>query len=342
MGVETAQGMLSLQPLDCPANTAHTWIGWIQMPIPSYEPGREPLVRDRQPRFSRGQQLEMTKPSQREITPVTGEEWRLLGFYHELDPDRRVWHLRGSRSGLLGFARLIARHAESTTVSPETEPLPLGPYGDLQVKFWERPGIDDESIHGRPDDLRRLAQLIESGLADTQPGGKVVIGPEYAGDVECSLLFEVMDDDFDPADAVGPVPVEEAAPSRAAASPQVAFKFQDPSDAEWEGLVHLEGSDLVFQYEKKATMLDKVATYFGASRPGVSDMILSLSDVTVARFKRGVFGAHLTLQVNDINLLEGVPRTKAGTVRLNFQRADRDIAAGLAAAIDELLEEERR
>jgi len=41
--VETAQGMLSLQPLDCPANTAHTWVGWIQVPIPSYEPGREPL-----------------------------------------------------------------------------------------------------------------------------------------------------------------------------------------------------------------------------------------------------------------------------------------------------------
>jgi hypothetical protein len=283
----------------------------------------------------------MTKPSQREITPVTGEEWRLLGFYHELDPDRRVWRLCGSRSGLLGFARLIARYAESTTVSPETEPLPLGPYGDLQVKFWERPGIDDESIHGRPDDLRRLAQLVESGLADTQPGRKVLIGPEYAGDAECSLLFEVMDDDFDPADAVGPVPVDETTPVQAPGSPQVAFKFHDPSDAEWEGLVHLEGPDLVFQYEKKETVFDKVATYFGKSRPGVTDMILPLSTVTLARFKRGVFGAHLTLQVNDINLLEGVPRTKAGTIRLNFQRADRDIAAALSAAIDELFEEAR-
>lgn len=283
----------------------------------------------------------MTKTPPRDITPVTGEEWRRLGFYHELDPDRRVWRLCGSRSGLHGFARLIARHADSTAVSPEARPLQLGPYGDLQVKLWERPGIDDESIHGRPDDLRRLAQLVESCLADTRPGGEVVIGPEYAGDAECSLLFEVMDDDFDPADAVGPVPVEEPAPSRPAASPQVAFKFQDPSDAEWEGLVYLEGSDLVFQYEKKETMFDKVATYFGGSRPGVRDMIIPLSDVTVARFKRGVFGANLTLQVNDINLLEGVPRTKAGTIRLNFQRADRDIAADLSTAIDELLEEAR-
>jgi hypothetical protein len=284
----------------------------------------------------------MTKTTRRDVTPVTGEEWRLLGFYHELDPDKRVWHLCGSRSGLLGFARLIARHAESPTASAETEPLQLGPYGDLQVKFWERPGIDDESIYGSPEDLRRLAQLVESSLADTQPGATVTLGPEYAGDVECSLLFEMMDDDFDPADLTGPVPVEEAAPVRAAvSSPQVAFKFYDPDDAEWPGLVHLEGSDLVFQYEKKETMMDKIAAYFGAERPGVNDSILSLSDVTNARFKRGVFGANLMLQVADISLVGAVPRYKAGTIRLNFQRADRDAAADLAKAIDQLLEAER-
>ncbi len=282
----------------------------------------------------------MTK-SQRDITPVTGEEWRLLGFYHELDPDRRIWRLCGSRSGLLGFARLVARHAESTT-STEAEPLQLGPYGDLLVKFWERPGIDDESIHGLPDDLRRLAQLVESGLADTQPGAKVVIGPEYAGDAECSLVFEVMDDDFDPADAVSSAPVEDAAVA-AAFSPRVPFKFHNPgSETVWEGLVHLEGAELVLQYEKKETALDKVAAFFGASRPGVADMILPVSVITLARFKRGVFGTNLTLQVNDIGLLEGVPRTKAGTIRLNFQRSDREMAEELSAAIDELLAEERR
>lgn len=283
----------------------------------------------------------MTK-TQRDITPVTGEEWRLLGFYHELDPDRRMWRLCGSRSGLLGLARLVARHAESTAASTETEPLQLGPYGDLQVKFWERPGIDDESIHGRPDDLRRLAQLVESRLADAQPGAKVVIGPEYAGDAECSLLFDIMDDDFDPADAMSAAPLDDGAPG-AALSPRVPFKFHNPgTETVWEGLVHLEGVELVLQYEKKETALDKVAAFFGASRPGVRDMILPLSVITLARFKRGVFGTNLTLQVNDINLLEGVPRTKAGTIRLNFQRADRDLAEELAVAIDELLAEERR
>ncbi len=284
----------------------------------------------------------MAKTPPREITPLTGEEWHRLGFYHELDPDRRVWHLCGSRSGLLGFAGLIARHAESLTISPDARPLQLGPYGDLQVKFWERPGIDDESIHGRPEDLRRLAELIQSRLGNAWPGAEVVIGSEYVGDIECSLVFEVMDKDFDPATAARPVPAEDLAPAPAVVSPRVPFKFHNPEETVWEGLVHLEDADIVMQYEKKETMFDRVAEYFGKERPGVKELIIPLSEVTLARFKSGVFGTNLTLQVRDITILTGVPRTKAATIRLDFRRDDREAAADLATAIDELLEQERK
>ncbi len=108
--------------------------------------------------------------------------------------------------------------------------------------------------------------------------------------------------------------------------------------------MRLEGADLVIQYEKKdwaATVAKIRDAFFGAWRSGVEDMIIPLSEVTLARFKRGVFGANLTLQVNDIKLIEGVPPTKPGTIRLHFRRADRDDAADLATAIDELLEEAR-
>ncbi len=275
-------------------------------------------------------------PPPRDITPVTGEEWRRLGFYHELDPGRRVWRLCGSRSGLIGFAELVARYVETLVTSPDARPLPLGPYGDLQIRLWERPGIDDESVYGSSDDLLRLAQLVESRLADTSPGGEVVIGPEYTGDAECSLVFEIMDDDFDPAGAVTPVPVEDRTPAPPPVSPRVAFTFHSPDGTECEGLVRLDGVDLVIQYEKKgwaATVAKVKDAVFGGGRSGVKDMIIPLSEVTSARFKRGVFGANLTLQVNDIKLIEGVPSTKLGTIRLNFRRADRDVAADLATAI---------
>lgn len=283
----------------------------------------------------------MTK-TPREITPVTGAEWRRLGFYHELDPDRRVWRLCGSRSGLVAFARLVGGHADSVAASPEARSLQLGPYGDLQVKLWERPGIDDESIYGRPDDLRRLAELIESCLAEAWPGGQVVIGPEYAGDAEYSLVFEVMDADFDPASVARPAAGEEHAPP-VAVSPRIAFKFHNPgSERVWEGLVRLEDADLVMQYEKKANVLDHVAEFFGREPSGVMEMVIPLSEVTLARFKRGVFGAKLTVQVSDIGMLGDVPRTKAGTIRLDFRRDDRDVAGDLAAAIDELLQRGQR
>ena len=61
----------------------------------------------------------------------------------------------------------------------------------------------------------------------------------------------------------------------------------------------------------------------------------------MVRFKSGVFGANLTLQVADIKLIEDVPVTKLGTIRLNFRRADRDSAANLATAIDASHEEAR-
>ena len=283
----------------------------------------------------------------RDITPVTGEEWRNLGFYHQLDPDRRVWRLCGSRSGLTGFARLVAHYAETSATAPDSQPLPLGPYGDLRIRLWERPGIDDESVYGSTDDLLRLAQLVESRLADTRPGVEVVIGTEYAGDAECSLVFEIMDEDFDPAVAApvsdpDPAPADPAVTAPAAVSPSVAFKFHSPDGTECDGLVRLEGADLLIQYERKdwAAKIAKIRDAFlGASRSGVEDMIIPLSEVTLARFKRGVFRAHLTVQVKDVKLIEGVPSTKLGTIRLNFRRADRDDAAALAAAIDELLEE---
>jgi hypothetical protein len=278
----------------------------------------------------------MTKTPPRDITPVTGEEWRRLGFYHELDPDRRVWRLCGSRSGLIGFARLVARYVKTSAASPDAQPLPLGPYGDLQIRLWERPGIDDESVYGSSDDLLRLAQLAERRLADTSLRGEVVIGPEYARDAEYSLVFEIMDDDFDAAGAATSLSVENLAPTPAAVSPQVAFKFHSPDGTECEGLVRLDGADLVIQYEKKgwAATVDKIKdAFFGGWRSGVKDLIIPLSEVTLARFKRGVFGANLTLQVSDIKLIEGVPPTKPGTIRLNFHRADRDAAAELATAI---------
>ncbi len=144
--------------------------------------------------------------------------------------------------------------------------------------------------------------------------------------------------DFDPAGAVTSVSVEDPAPAPAEASPRIAFKFHSPEGRECDGLVRLEGADLVIQYERKdlAAKVAKIRdAFFGTPRSGVTDMIIPLSQVTLVRFKSGVFGANLTLQVADIKLIEDVPVTRLGTIRLNFRRADRDHAANLATAIDE-------
>lgn len=275
----------------------------------------------------------MPRTPPRDITPVTGPAWRRLGFYHEFDPNERVWRLCGSRAGLLGLARLLARHADAAGPE-EHRPLPLGPYGDLQVRFWDRPGIDDDSIYGPPGDLRRLARLIEAGLAGTAPGGDLEIGTEYAHDAECALVFEIMDDDFDPAEAVV---LDDAVPAPVASAPQLGFKFHD---TESEGVVRVEGGDLVIQYERKdfAAIVTRITDAFvGGARSNIEDLVIPLSEVTGVRFKRGVFWADLAVQVRDLKQIERVPAVRAGALRLRFRRADRDDAADLARAIEDLL-----
>lgn len=283
----------------------------------------------------------MAHPPSRDVTPATGDEWRRLGFYHELDLEQRVWRLVGSRAGLIGLARLVARYADTAAPRPDAPPLPLGPYDDLRVRIWERPGIDDESVYGSPGDLRRLARLIEGRVSEAEPGAKVAIGPEYAGDVECPLVLEIMGADFDPARVVPAVPTGEAAAGWSDAPRPVAFTFHG---TESRGVVRLDGTDLAIQYEKKdfAAAVAKIKELlFGDGASNVREVSLPLRDVARVRFGSGVFGANLTVQVKNIRVLEGVPTTKPGVMRLRFQRSDREDAAELATAIDERLADSR-
>ncbi len=268
--------------------------------------------------------------------PDTGEQWRALGFYHELDTEGRTWRFIGSPAGLRTLARMLAEYADEAARSdnPPT-PLEIGPYHDLKVRVWERPGIDDESIHGPEPQLRRLAQLIESRLAQTQSGSTVEIGTEYEANVEYSLHFEIMDEKFDPATVV-PVVVADpdggsaisAAPS-AFDSPSIPFSFEDPDEhfSENEGLARIEGTALLLEYETKSV-------FPFVPKSGVNEIELRLDGISAVRFKRGMFGAKIVVQARDMKSVERVPGAKHGRMTLKFKRAHREDAAELAAVLE--------
>lgn len=127
--------------------------------------------------------------------------WRKLGFFCELDEQKKVWTLTGSRAGLLYFPDLLLGYVADPKNSVNGEHEHYGPYGSLEVMTWQDAGFDGHAIRGSLGHLTHLAELIEAKLASAQPGEPIRIREEFAPGSPYSLLLDVRVDGFDPASA---------------------------------------------------------------------------------------------------------------------------------------------
>jgi hypothetical protein len=59
--------------------------------------------------------------------------WRKLGFFCELDAEKRVWVLTGSRAGLLYFPDLLLGYVADPKNATNGALEHYGPYGSLEV-----------------------------------------------------------------------------------------------------------------------------------------------------------------------------------------------------------------
>jgi hypothetical protein len=126
-------------------------------------------------------------------------EWRKLGFFCELDAEKRVWVLTGSRAGLLYFPDLLLGYVADPKNAANGALEHYGPYGSLEVMTWMEPGLDGNAIRGSLVDLERLASLVETQLATAQPGERLKIREDYAANSLYGLVLDVRADGFDPA-----------------------------------------------------------------------------------------------------------------------------------------------
>ncbi len=277
----------------------------------------------------------------RETRSDTGEDWRALGFYHEPDLANREWLLVGSRSGLRTLARMLQSQAEKAGQDGKPAALAIGPYDDFHIRMWERPGIDDESIHGPAEALRHLRDLIDERLATAKPNDEFRIRDEFARNAEYGLHFVVRDEDFDPATAM-PVPVEpvdimEADIPGKPLTPALAFKFYDPDEflTEWIGLVSVEQDALVIEYQSKNAILSG----FDAFKTEVKRVAVPLDVISSVKFKRGFFSAEITVQARDMQSFADIPTHLQGNLRFRFKRELRDDAEDLANTLQTLIGE---
>jgi hypothetical protein len=129
------------------------------------------------------------------------QQWRQLGFFCELDDQKKVLTLTGSRAGLLYFPDLLLGYVTHPQYASDGAREHYGPYGSLQVMTWPEAGFDGKAIRGTLTNLASLAELVSAKLASAEPGESIRIRDEFAPDCRYTLLLEVRADGFDPASA---------------------------------------------------------------------------------------------------------------------------------------------
>ena len=129
------------------------------------------------------------------------QHWRKLGFYCELDEQKKLWALTGSRAGLLYFPDLLLGYVADPQNAADRGSQHYGPYGTLEVMTWSDAGFDSHAIRGSLTALAHLAELVEVKLATAEPGTPILIREEFAADSPYSLVLDVRADGFDPASA---------------------------------------------------------------------------------------------------------------------------------------------
>lgn len=126
-------------------------------------------------------------------------QWRKLGFFCELDDQKKAWTLTGSRSGLLYFPDLLLGYVADPQNASNGKRAHFGPYGSLEVMTSPLPGFDAHAIRGSLPALTHLAELVEAKLAFAEVGSRVKIRAEFAPQSAYSLVLDVRADGFDPA-----------------------------------------------------------------------------------------------------------------------------------------------
>ncbi len=129
------------------------------------------------------------------------QQWRELGFFCELDDQKRVWALTGSRAGLLYFPDLLLGYVADPQNASDGALKHYGPYGSLEIMTYPVAGFDGHAIRGSLTDLTRLAEIVEAKLATAEAGSPIQIRADYAPESPYTLLLDVRADGFDPASA---------------------------------------------------------------------------------------------------------------------------------------------
>lgn len=136
-----------------------------------------------------------------DVDAMTRDEWRELGFFYDQDEAAKAWRIVGSRDGIRRFVRLLRDYVSNPASARLSEHAHYGPHMYLKVVTATGAAITRTAIAGAPEDLLRLADVVEAKLTSAPECREFTVASDWTSEADFSLLFEVRPDGFHPADA---------------------------------------------------------------------------------------------------------------------------------------------
>ncbi|GAC1302921.1 MAG: hypothetical protein NVSMB24_08230 [Mucilaginibacter sp.] len=128
----------------------------------------------------------------------TIDGWKKLGYYYEYDTSLKQWRLYGSKLGLKSLVAQIENYTNNPENTGISEHMHLGPHNYLKILTWYNPIISEDHIGGLLSDLKKFNEILIKKLSSSRIGEVFKIGTEYSSDTTITMLFFVMNNNFDP------------------------------------------------------------------------------------------------------------------------------------------------
>lgn len=133
-----------------------------------------------------------------EVVKDTIEDWKDLGFFYDLDEKSKCWKIVGNRNGLMKFCKILKDYASNPGNEKLSEHEYFGPYMFLTLATLKRRKRYEGGIVGTLSDIEFMSNLVKDKLSDCTIGDSFEIGIEYDEKTEFKMIFQIMDDEFDP------------------------------------------------------------------------------------------------------------------------------------------------
>ena len=136
-----------------------------------------------------------------DISQVTKDDWRELGFYYEINDEKNKWNFRGSKKGLESFAKILFEFSENKNNEKMFEHDHYGPYSYLKIQCYSEPLISKNSIMGPLLDLKKLGEIIKKNILLSKLGETIIVDKEFSSQNEYTIEIVIEEDNFDPSQA---------------------------------------------------------------------------------------------------------------------------------------------